>query len=262
MKVMRLDVEKPVWRVMPDHEGPGLAIEVRSREEKAVDFFYLNLLNGTIKALQMENDWWKGLQEVQNNIVLLHGYENPGLPVPQGLFAFEGIQGKSIWKKPQDTFTGLAGNVLGAKNREGVPFCYHLSSGEAIEHPPASDVFEQANDEKKQQLYFPKVFIDGHDEFEIHHQQIKQHWEKHAEVQIDILRGKKKLPNYQVINFYHKSPSGSWNQDLGILKNQIPIFHKQIGTDLKGLSLDPFFIFQDYLIWIENISCLSYLRLG
>lgn len=262
MNLRSLDFEKPVWRVLPDHAGPGLAVEIRSREDKFVQFFYLSLLDRKPTEITHGQDWWKGLEAVHNSHIILHAYESPGLPLHQGLYVYEGVQGKLLWEKPQAIFEALAEDIISAKDKTGTNTHYRLSSGEVSAKTPTKSNFDQDAQKKQQDLSFPKVLIDGQAEFLSYQSVIKTHWKLKALLHIDLFQGTEKLADYEVLNFYHKNTAGTWNQELGIFKDRQLVFQCQTGKNLRGLSLDPFFIFQHYLIWTEGGTRLSYLRLG
>lgn len=254
--------ESPVWRVMPDHGGPGLAVELRNKEEKTVQFIYVNLLTGKQVYLATDKDWWKGLQEVHQGIVLLHGYESPGLPIHQGLYAYESQKGHLIWNYPQEQFEALAEQSVQTKSKQGKIQVYALDSGKKLTAPPLSDSFREFERKKNAELSFPQASIQDDTAFATYHKEIKGHWDKNPHIHLDFLSLNIKEHSYRIFNFYEKNPSGSWNQYLGISTVEGPVFYRQLGTDLKGLSLDPFFSFQDFLIWIEDTHRLCYLKLG
>jgi len=257
MNIQKTHFDLPIWRVMPDHARTSLAIELRSRENKIVRFLYLDLNKKTQIPIHIDSEWWKGLLEVHNGIVLLHGYENPGLPVHQGIFAYNMEKEEPAWQMDLARYEALTEDTVKTTEHTGETKYYSLSTGEKLEQPPDAEAFASFNKEKNDTLLFPKVIIDGHERFLHHYQEINKAWGIKPELHIDFLE----YQNHRVFNFYHKNKEGKWNQELGILTKGKSTLHCRTGENLKGLSLDPFFIFQGYLIWIEGVNCLSCLRL-
>jgi hypothetical protein len=86
-----------LWRLM---FAPGHIIgESRSQEEKRVRFFCVEETTGEAlwTALPVEERWWVGIEAVQQDVVLLHGFTKPDMPEHRGLRAFDLKSGKPLW---------------------------------------------------------------------------------------------------------------------------------------------------------------------
>ena len=249
--------DAPIWKVLPDHANFNLAIELRDREHQSLKIAYLNLAgNRSPLFLTEEIDWWKGLQTVFQGKILLHGYEDPGLPLQRGIYVYEGQKGRKLWGSDSLKFTSYTENGIIAESKMELKL-YDWKSGKEVMPASPQEIWDQMEKSQAANLSFPQAFVDAHESFEELAEIIREKSGKAAEVQIDSIG----FREYQIYNFYNRNPDKSWSQFLGIKKDENWVFYRQTAKALKGLGLDPFFIFKNYLIWIEQQNTLAYLLL-
>ncbi|MEM6807167.1 MAG: DUF4905 domain-containing protein [Bacteroidota bacterium] len=249
--------DAPIWKVMPDHANSGLAIELRDKKNHSLQIAYIDLAEGQSPIfIKAELDWWQGLQTVFQGRILLHGYEDPGLPLQRGLSIYNGKEGTKLWENSSLKFTNyLKAGIMAEVHNELK--LYSWDSGEEVVQSDLQEELHKMNEKQAANLGFPQAYIDAHDSFENLAQIVQEKSEKAPEIQIDFAR----FGSYQIYNFYHRNTDESWSQFLGIRKGKEWPFYRQTADALKGLGLDPFFLFKNYLIWLEQENTLSYLSL-
>ena len=110
-------VDGVIWRLLPTRTGQ-LVGEERDLVGKKATFFCLGQLTG--KALwqkaAVDEPWWIGLEAVHRDILVLHSFLTPDLPVHRGIIALDLMSGKQLWANNELRFVAGAGqSIFGAK---------------------------------------------------------------------------------------------------------------------------------------------------
>lgn len=103
-----------IWQVRPDPLGGGLAVEVRDGPEKRATFFWLDLSDVSLRplSLSLPDPWWVTLYACWQGHLILQGYQEPGLPLPQGIYVYDLADGRLRWSDPQRRCAGLTPDAL------------------------------------------------------------------------------------------------------------------------------------------------------
>jgi hypothetical protein len=88
-----------VWRIVFGEPGK-LVGECRDPERKVTSFFCLDISTGKPlwKELRLDEQWWVGIEAVQKNTLLLHGFAQPDMPQHKAIRAFDVISGLQLWR--------------------------------------------------------------------------------------------------------------------------------------------------------------------
>ncbi len=107
-----------IWRILFSESGK-IAGEDRDQKTKSVSFFCLEESSGRVlwEKLQMEEQWWIGMESTHKNILFLHEYEKPDFPTHLRISAIDLETGKVLWRNPELQFLFAAeGEVYACKD--------------------------------------------------------------------------------------------------------------------------------------------------
>lgn len=90
-----------VWRVHPAVAGRMVG-EERDLTERRVTFFALDFPSGKViwKGLGVEEQWWTGIERVEGDLLFVHGFVSPDLPMHRGITVIDIPQGTVLWSNP------------------------------------------------------------------------------------------------------------------------------------------------------------------
>ena len=119
-----------IWRFMLA-EGGRIIGEDRDLEHIKASFFCLEESTGAVrwKDRSYGEDWWTGIETVEGDVLFLHGFATPALPVHRGLVAVDVATGERLWGAPHYSFLGASGGRVLVESREASgSFRYELES--------------------------------------------------------------------------------------------------------------------------------------
>lgn len=250
--------KKQIWRIIID-ENERLILETRDVASKEVFFQCYNLPDGKkiFTDFQFEEKSWIGIEAVYNNIIFLHKYEKPDMPVHRGVIAFDIPTKKILWENQSLAFLfTLDGKIYCfSQGFEGRTF-YALDavSGEIIENLGenyllANELRAKSEYEKDWNNYsYPEKLTNA--ETGIQNTVSK------------ILSGKKIIEDAEflvagdlcMINF-HTSPGGNL-YDNNFMAFQIEtgkIIHSELlNSKSTSFYTDSFFIYKNFLFLLKE----------
>jgi hypothetical protein len=136
-KNYRFDNKRQIWRIIPTKESK-LIIEERELENKQAYFHCLSLDSGKkiLSNFQLDDKFWVGIEEVQDDIIFFHKFAKPDMPKHRGIFAFDLSKKELLWENPELIFLfNLENKIYAYKEKfEGRNY-YSINSfnGEMIE---------------------------------------------------------------------------------------------------------------------------------
>lgn len=91
--------------------------DVRDTDKKTASFFTMDFQTGDVlwKNVSIGETWWIGMQAILNDVILLHGFEKPDMPIPKGIYALDLTTGKTLWQNSEMTFLFAYNNKLYAQ---------------------------------------------------------------------------------------------------------------------------------------------------
>lgn len=80
--------------------------EARDKDAKRVSFFAIDGSTGVPlwQNLGFEEPWWIGIEDVTDEVLLLHKFASPDMPQHRGIIALELKTGKRLWSNDEATF--------------------------------------------------------------------------------------------------------------------------------------------------------------
>ncbi len=102
-----------VWRVHPAVNG-RLVGELRDTGNRRVAFFALAFPEGTVlwEGLAVDEQWWTGIERVEGDLLFIHGFVAPDMPMHRGITVVDITTGKQLWSQPLWTLDVVRGTVL------------------------------------------------------------------------------------------------------------------------------------------------------
>jgi hypothetical protein len=94
-----------IWRILFSSSG-HIVGESREHEQRRASFFCLQEATGEPlwTELTLEEPWWVGIEAVQKDTVLFHGFAKPDMPEHLGIIAFDVERGTAQWRNDELTF--------------------------------------------------------------------------------------------------------------------------------------------------------------
>lgn len=244
-----------VWKLMIDHHSSVLAVEWRDDDHREVNFSAIDLGSKKVlwDRLPVKEEWWSGLEEARYGKIILHGYKDKQNPEHQGIIVFDIQSGKYLWQNETLTFFALEEKYLLAYDPS-------LPERTYLKLDPANGNFlgELSEDE------LVKQFTQSGEETSFilnstHYPEENKHLEKISAF-IEAFAGKTASGgvdyleyNQQIIvSFYVKEGEKLVNYLLVVSGEGEILLQEQMGTGIKGIGLDTFFLYKDLLIYVKN----------
>lgn len=241
-----------IWKQQVDPVKKLLVLELRDPETRTVSFQCIQLINGEIynPFTPEEEDWWIGIEQVQSGFALIHHYLHEEQPVRNGLDCYSIPEWKLKWQLPEAQFLEISNstvNILDSNESRTIS----LSTGEDI----ASE-FGQTNTALNTQ--FPEQFPADHSHFKTVAQFLQERWGYQAVEGLEYLEHKALV----LISYYLYTDQKLENYLLVMKDDGEVIFQDCLGTQLSGIALDTFFIYEEQLIFVKQKNEIISLLLG
>ncbi|MFT6851141.1 MAG: hypothetical protein ACJATA_001959 [Sphingobacteriales bacterium] len=228
------------------------AIEIRKTTVKEAEFYMWNFKTDHLKQLSPVDliSWQTTLVGLKDGVALLSYFPNESIPGTDWLLAFDGLTGVMLWQNFQCRFKGLTQHGLSIKNiknlNEGAQEI-DLVTGKNIANSNNLLIFSN-----HEGALFPEI---AHDKLDA------------LSCQFPFLIKEKspmefiKSDNLTIIGAYSIENSTTNHWLLLFLGDQL---EEQIllASKIKGYGFDPFFIFENKLIFIEEKSRLIIKKLN
>jgi len=94
-----------IWRLFPAKSGQ-LVGESRNEDAKRATFFALDMETGTPlwQNLAFDEPWWIGIEDVTEEVLLLHKFASPDMPQHKGIIGVDLRTGRQLWSNDQSTY--------------------------------------------------------------------------------------------------------------------------------------------------------------
>ncbi|MEM0998062.1 MAG: DUF4905 domain-containing protein [Bacteroidota bacterium] len=239
-----------IWKVRPDPHSDDVALELRNQADKQVSYATIRPAETELKLLmeRRASDWWTGIEQIDEGVLLLHGYEEPGLPLHRGLEAISSTTGETLWQDPQAVFRGSLPQQVFLE-RAGRYEIRDLRSGELREE--IEDWKEEAfqsrlqayETESTQGLAFPQAVGTEDPRY--------FSWKDRLGIEpfgpLSILR----RDDWEVVA-WHEGKPGEFALALAIFRQDDLVLDGWLEEDMRGMHPDPFFLHGKRLIAIRD----------
>jgi hypothetical protein len=152
-------VKGAIWRIHPTMEGVFVG-EERRTDQKLAAFFCLQCQDGRElwQIASPGDSWWIGIEAVYRDVVILHGFASPNLPLHRGIIAVDLFSGKKLWENPELEFAGFSDEfVVGARETSSgrSPVLLNRRSGDQCDPGAADHPLALIRGEQQLKVRFP-----------------------------------------------------------------------------------------------------------
>jgi hypothetical protein len=241
-----------LWKLSLDAPEKVLVLELRDEEERSVHFAGIDIKNKVLlwESQTIGETWWMGLEEAGGSKVYLHKYKDPQNPQHEGIIVLDIRTGKEIWQDAKRTFLALSeGFVIASEGEDEAKKYFKLEAktGKAVQELDTKALFK-ARQKPSEGLQNSFHFSAESAHFSKIAGFVKQILNVEPVAGLDYLEYGEQV----VISFYLYSKDGLENYLLVIDEEGAVKYKECIGTHLKGIALDTFFIFGDLLIFVKG----------
>jgi hypothetical protein len=246
-----------IWKVRTDPFSLDLALELREQAEMRVRYAVVRPSDGGLQLLfELEGkDWWTGIEDFREGILFLHGYEEAGLPLHQGLQAYSVAEKKLLWENDTASYSGMttAGMVVEENGRSQL---LQLHNGEKLAGLEAGDqlrkemnAYEARRTEKLAAPLAEWAESPRHDT-----------WKERIGISpfgpLSILE----MDKWNVIA-WHEGEPGNFALALALFAEDELVLDGWLEENMTGLHPDPYFVYDGAVITIREQKELVYVRL-
>jgi hypothetical protein len=242
---MNLDFQGTIWNVLAHPDRNIIFLEIRNESLKKVSFsaYDLDSKECLFKDLTFEEPWWISQAEASGNVLIFTIYTDTNNPDQKSILAFDFMQNKTIWWRNKYAVAGVNGtHVLGSETGLGMKFlALNLSDGlPAVEQPVP----------RGQENFLIRKPLQYYQETS-HFETVKSFLSVKYQISAISLIEYLELNSLMFISYYVSE--GNLANYLLVLNAEGEILlQEKIGSALKGIGLDTFFILSGYLIFEKN----------
>ncbi len=243
-------LEGIIWKMHIDTSTDSLALETRNETAWQVAFAWISLADARLhwENFTLEENWWIGLVSAYQGILLFHQFPQAERPEPKGIIALDSIQKEVIWQLPDYQLHNQYKDQILAQCKEGENFEYHqidLQTGK-INPTPSRDFLHQFTQQAQKGFIYPQHYKESTAYFDTVAEFLKQVIQINPVQAIDYME----VNNYIIINYFYEKDSKIQNNLLILDDNVRILLHQQLMNQNKGIGLDTFFVYQNYLFFI------------
>lgn len=203
--------------------------------------------------LDLGDDWWRGLETMNQQFVVLHGFEDANNPIRLGIYVFDLYSGAKIYANDAATFYSLTEKVLVEKlitGEEETYFQINLATGIKTEVTVEGVAYATEEDH----LATPLFIEPTDDAFNKILRLILRYHNPEEVVCIEYLEHHEHI----CISWIEKKEE-VMQQHLSVVNSEGSlVLHETLASPLKGIALGAFFVSRLQLVFVKNSSQLCY----
>jgi hypothetical protein len=250
--------KKQIWRLLISDAGK-LIIESRDLDTKEVYFNCIDLYSGgkLFSDYQFEEKSWIGIETIHNEILFLHKYDKPDMPVHRGISAFDLNEQKILWNNDITAFLfAYDGKIYTYQQgfEDRFFYAFDFRTGELVEelgnnYKKINSIREQADNAYNWGVYNYPQQISTADE------RTKQLITKYAGA-FDLTEGIEFniLNDVLMFNFHTKINGGAYDNvfmAVDLNKEKI-LLEEKLNEKVTSLFTDSFFIYKNFLFLLKE----------
>ncbi len=254
-----------LWRIIPDNAG-HIVGEARDPVSRTASFFCLREHDGMPlwQGRRMGEDWWIGIEEVGNGLIVFHGYAKPDMPQHIGIIACDIGTGEERWREPELTYMFQLDDSVYASEQRFSSSVFHrldVASGARLEvlgsDPVAiNELRASLNEDDAFEGYdYPEPYTSTHPE-----------WEHGCTLVSGIIDPAVVIGNLDVLErgdvifaaWHQANNDGGLSQNF-IIRNSgdgALLYRETLIDHADAPGMDSFFIKDDLLLYVRNRSIL------
>jgi hypothetical protein len=241
--------------MLSDPAGSKLLLEIRDSEKHEVSFTAIDLNEKRLMwdGLSFEESWWIGMSALQDDVLLLHQYEDSQNPENSQLFAVDVNSCEVLWAVTDFTFLNIVkGKVIGFTRKEEERYysTIELKSGEiAAAGSLTAQLLEQNAQQEAQQMTagrFPLHYPEDNEYFAT----FRTFLEKQLGVQVVKACDYLEYGGLILISYYLYKDKSLTNYMVVFDQQGRALLHEKLDSQLPAVGMDTFFVINDQLIFI------------
>jgi hypothetical protein len=257
-----------IWRVHPAVRGRILG-EERDLERKQVSFFALEMATGAVLWHRpgVGDPWWVGMNRVVGDLLFLHGFATPDLPVQRGVTVIAAATGEHLWSRAEWSIERVdEGSLTVREDRRGrsVLLAVDAYAGSVLSDNVAHGTRPQSAEDVLAAVEFPAVLSGA----EVHEHQsgrfIAHQWP------VDRLAGPIELLEHPALVMMAanerkgEGAEGGFVHHLRVVKRDTGrvVYRDILAASATGLGMDAFFVQDNALVYVRERRTLCAVSLG
>ncbi len=251
--LQKLSFSGKIWRLTVDPPREALLIETRDATKKRADFFSTacHVPEPVALSLALPDPWWVSLYGGWQGAIILQGYGDPTLPIPQGIYVYNHSDGSLRWSDPLRRCVGLTPEGILARHAQLPQRRERLSLAEGRAESLSAQAWHQAR-QQGESLLFADIHLPQAiplADWPLPIQALDP--PPLPDLPIDFLALSTHL---QLAAWYAPQPDNSslLSQHLAIWRRGHLEFTTCLRTDLSQFSPDSFMVYRQTLIWQDQ----------
>jgi hypothetical protein len=237
-----------------------MALEVRDADLLLADFYSLELKQHKLTKLPLPaaKNWWLGLEDLHQGLLLLHGYGDRQLGQHKGIMAYTAQEGYLQWQHPELAFYGVtADGILALNLQDQKLYLLDPQTGtilpESVSLEGGAIAVAAYNNISSQACTYPMLYLEGEPYFAEVQNFLKD------QLQVEAVRGIEYAETEQhiLVSFYTETAAGKLDNTLSVfdLSGNLQL-QQRIAHGLSGIGSDTFIIFNHNLYFIQQRNIL------
>lgn len=252
------EFDGPIFQVKVDPFETFLAVEVRYSDSREVQYFLLDLQKEQPLLKSGRLDWWTGLQALKGDQFVLYHFEDPGLPVYNGIEIRKARDFELIFAHPKAR--------LLAESTSGLLLKLENGNGLLIDHEGVEQVIDVSDLES---LLENSAFSDFQNKLTSLLKAPEFSWPEQLATS-SLIKANPPFESGASVAAWDDHLVAAWhtNVDPGFYALHLCYIYKGVAqwnriidSALGKLNPEPFFVFGQYVIWITERQQLCWCHL-
>ncbi|BDD03315.1 DUF4905 domain-containing protein [Aureibacter tunicatorum] len=258
----KLQYESPglIWNSVMDPDQGLMVLEERDQANMEMTFSCIDLLNDKVlfEGLLFEDSWNLGINALMGNLMIMHKYKDADNPIVEKVFAYDINKEAILWEAENFGIERVSeDSLIGYFEREGehFPHVLDIMTGEAeyLDDQAYKEALIGAAKKGAEKMdeslaQYPLHYTEENDHFETFRKFIEQKMGLKPEKAVDYLE----TDTWLILSFYTIKGNGLDNILLVLDKDGNVLLNTLINANSKGIAFDPFFVYQNKLIFVRD----------
>jgi hypothetical protein len=232
-----------VWTIKTDEEGTLLVIEIRNEELMHASFQLFDFKTSTLSAeIVLEEPWLVSLFYVSQSYLIFQTFESDANPEVKSYIGWSVKENKEIWRNDKWKNISIINHQLHLRNdTKDEIIAFNPADGEQIE------INEVIKSKLDLSLHTPLFYSQQNEYFPIISRYVEQTRSESISAGAEYLEYRD-----LILISYYTGQQKMANNLLIVNGNKEILLNECLGTDLKGIGQDTFFIQNNKLIFVKN----------
>ena len=257
-----------IWRVHPAVRGRILG-EERDLERKQVSFFALDMTTGAVLWHRpgVGDPWWVGMSRVVGDLLFLHGFATPDLPVERGVTVIAAATGDHLWSRSEWSMERVEeGSLTVREDRRGgsVLLAVDPHTGSLLNQNVVSGRPVQPLEDPLAAVEFPALLSGTEVQEHQSGEYVARQWA------VDRLAGPIELLEHRALFMIAASErkgegsEGGLVHHLRVVKRDTGrvVYRDTLAASATGPGMDAFFVQDNALVYVRERRTLCAVSLG